>query len=166
MPQSLRAWSSSLQSVIAEKRFQRVPRVAEFRGDAGGKLELQKSIGGLFEIRAITVPPRFFAVRQPVPINVFCLHHLKQAGLAVRAAPAARAAAAVWRFRDCEVTDRIIDHDRARSQALGNRVTTPRISGPNAGRQRKGRIVRARDGAFGVAYALQRKYRAEGLFLK
>src|SRR5216684_7546520 len=107
MPQSLRAWSSSLQSVITKKSFQCAPRVAEFRGNAGGKLESQKSLGVAFEIRAITVPPRFFAARQPVHINVFRLHHFKQAGLAVRAAPAACAAAAVRRFRNCEVTDHI-----------------------------------------------------------
>src|SRR6266849_9661184 len=115
MPQSLRAWSSSLQFVIAEKRFQCAPRVAEFRGNSGGKLESQKSIGGAFEIRPVTVPPRLFAARQPVHINVFRLHHFKQASLAVRAAPATRTTAAVRRFRDGEVTDRIIHHDRARA---------------------------------------------------
>src|SRR6267378_7601596 len=166
MRQSLRAWSSSLQSVVTEKSFQCAPRVAEFRGNAGGKLESQKSFGGAFEIRAVAVPPRLFAARQPVHINVFRLHHFKQAGLAVRAAPAARAAAAVWRFRDCEGTDRIIHHDRARAQALGDRFTTLRVSGPDAGGECKGRIVRARDGAFGVAHTLQSKDWAEGLFLK
>src|SRR6266404_3818634 len=166
MRRSLRAWSSSLQSVITEKGFQCDPRVAEFRGNPSGKLESQKSVGGAFQIRAVAVPPWFFAARQPVHINVFRLHHFKQAGLAVRAAPAARAAAAVWRFRDCEVTDRIIHHDCTRAQTLGNRFATLRVSGPDAGGECKGRIVRARDGAFGVAHTLQSKDRAEGLFLK
>src|SRR6266436_8343519 len=166
MRRSLRAWSSSLQSMITEKGFQCDPRVAEFRGNPSGKLESQKSVGGAFQIRAVAVPPWFFAARQPVHFNVFRLHHFKQASLAVRAAPAARAAAAVRRFRDCEVTDGVIHHDRARPQAFCDLFTTPRVSGPDAGRQRKGRIVRARDGAFGVAHALKSKYRAEGLFLK
>src|SRR6267143_4901454 len=151
MRQSLRAWSSSLQSVIAKKCFQCAPRVAEFRGNSGGKLESQKSIGGALEVRAIAVPPRLFAARQPVHINVFRLRHFKQAGLAVRAAPATRSAASVWRFRDCEVTDRIIHHDCARAQTLGDRFTALRVSGPDAGGECKGRIVRASDGAFGVA---------------
>src|SRR5882724_2272062 len=154
MRRSLRAWSSSLQFVITEKSFQCAPGVAEFRGNSGGKLESQKSIGGAFEIRPVTVPPRLFAARQPVQINVFRLHHFKQAGLTVRAAPAAGAATAVWRFRDCEVTDGIIYHDRARAQALGNRFATLCISGPDTGRQRKWGIIRAGDGAFGVAHTL------------
>src|SRR6266850_1011297 len=166
MPQSLRAWSSSLQSVITKKCLQCASRVAEFRDNPGGKLGPQKSIGGALQIGAVAVPPWFFAARQPVHINVFRLHHFKQAGLAVRAAPAAGAAAAMWRFRNCEVTDRIIHHDSARAQALGNRFTALCITGPDAGRQRKGRLVRARDGAFGVTHTLQGKYRAEGLFLK
>src|SRR5712664_3646801 len=118
MRRSLRAWSSSLQSVITEKRFQCAPRVAEFRGNPGGKLESQKSVGGAFQIRAVAVPPWFFAARQPVHINVFWFHHFKQAGLAVRAAPATGSAAAVRRFRDCEVTDGVIHHDRTRVQTL------------------------------------------------
>src|SRR6266849_7452543 len=166
MPQSLRAWSSSLQFAIAEKRFQCAPRVAEFRGNSGGKLESQKSIGGAFQIRAVAVPPRLFAARQPVYINVFRLHHFKQAGLPVRAAPAARAAPSVRRFRNREIADRVIHHDRARAQALGNRFTTLHITGPDTGGECKGRIVRARDGAFGVAHTLQSKDWAEGLFLK
>src|SRR3989442_10374771 len=108
MLRSLRAWSSSLQSVITKKCFQCAPRVAEFRGNPRGKLELQKSIGGAFQIRAVAVPPRLFAARQAVHINVFRLHHFKQTGLAVRAAPAARAAAAVWPFRNRKGTDGVV----------------------------------------------------------
>src|SRR6266404_3906077 len=166
MRRSLRAWSSSLQSVITEKGFQCDPRVAEFRGNPSGKLESQKSVGGAFQIRAVAVPPWFFAARQPVHINVFRLHHFKQAGLAVRAAPAARAAAAVRRFRDREIADRVIHHHSAGAQTLGNRFTTLPVSGPYASRQRKRRIVRACDGGFGVAHTLQSEDRAEGLFLK
>src|SRR5882672_2116608 len=166
MRRSLRAWSSSLQSVITEKSFRCAPRVAEFRGNSGGKLESQKSIGGAFEIRAVAVPPWFFAPRQPVHINVFCLHHFEQAGVAVRPAPAARAAATVRRFRNREVTDRVIHHDSARAQAPGDRFATPRIAGPYAGGERKWRIVGAADGGFGVAHTLYREDWPEGLFLK
>src|SRR6266850_754082 len=166
MRRSLRAWSSSLQSVITEKSFQCAPRVAEFRGNSGGKLESQKSIGGAFEIRAVAVPPWFFAARQPVHINVFRLHHFKQAGFAVRAAPAARAAATVRRFCNREVTDRVIHHDSARAQAPGDRFATPHIAGPDARREREWRIVRPRDAGFGVAHTFYRKDWPEGLFLK
>src|SRR6266849_5433183 len=118
MPRSLRAWSSSLQSVVAEKGFHGMPRVTQLRADPAGKFKLEKSVRGVLQFRAVAVPPGLFAARQAVNVNIFHLHHFEQPGLAMSAAPAAHATAAVRRFRNAEIADGIVHHDRAGAEFL------------------------------------------------
>src|SRR5437762_2457096 len=97
------AWNSSLPSVVTEKRFQGGARISQLRADAAGKLKSQKRISGALQVRTIAVPPRFFAPRQAVNINIFHLHHFEQPGFPMRAAPTARTTAAVRRFCNAEI---------------------------------------------------------------
>src|SRR6202158_1256829 len=137
MLQSLRAWSSSLQSVVTEKRFYGTAGVSQLRADTSGKFKLEKSIRGVLQIHAITVPPGLFAPRQVVDINVFHSNHFEEAFFAMRAAPAAPATPAMRRFRNAEIADGVVDHffSGARFRRHGHSSTL--VLCPDARRKRK-----------------------------
>ena len=63
-----------------EKSFESPASVSNSGGQTSAEFELQESVGGALKIRAITVPPRFFAVWQTVDVDVFQLDHFEQAG--------------------------------------------------------------------------------------
>src|SRR5712691_7906520 len=108
----------SLETVVTEHRFQRASGVAQLCRDAAREFELKKCIGGALQIHAVAKPPGLFAARQTVDIDVFHLDHFQQPGLAVRATPAAGAAAAVGSFGNSKITDRVVHHDCSRAQTM------------------------------------------------
>ncbi len=82
------------------------------------------------------------------------------------ASPAAGGATAVRDLCDSEVADRVVDHHSTGAQAPRDGFAASGVAGPNAGRERKGRIVGASDRFFAIAHGLHGQNGAEGLFLK
>jgi len=94
------------------KSFQCARALPSFAANSGGNSNRRKASAARSRSRR-SVPPWVFPARQPVHINVFRLHHFKQASFAVRAAPAARAAATVRASEIAKKLDRVIHHDSA-----------------------------------------------------
>src|SRR5579885_3339512 len=138
----------------------------EFADKAGRKCKLEEGIGGAFEIRTVAIPPGFFRARHVVGIDVLRLHHFEEAGFPMRASPATQSTATVGSFRNSEVADRVIDHYRSRAELPRDLLSTPFVRRPDARRESKMRVVRARNSLHGIADCLNRKDRSKGFFLE
>src|ERR1051325_2458030 len=86
--------------------------------------------------------------------------------MAMRAAPTAGFAAAVRCFRDCEITDGVVDHDGPSAKARGDLAAAFVVGGPNVGGESEGRIVRGADGLLVAPDGLDGEDRAESFFLE
>ena len=69
-------------------------------------------------------------------------------------------------FRNCEITDGVVDHDGSGAELCGDRFSSRRVSGPDASGKREGRIIRARDCFVGVSDGLDGEDRTERFFLE
>src|SRR5579859_3693237 len=158
------AMESFLQTVVTEKCFQCAARVAQLCSYAAGKFKSQEGIRSLLQFAAITIPPRLFAARQPVDVNVLGLHHFEQSCAAMRAAPAAQSTSAVRCLRNSKIADGVIHHDGARTQLSGESHSPRAVFRPDACSKGKGRIVCPRNRLFCILYTLNRQDRAKSFF--
>ena len=84
----------------------------------------------------------------------------------MRAAPATRATTAMRRFRNSEIADGIVYHNRAGSQFRSKGQSSSLALCPDARRKRERRIVSLRHSLLFITYNLNREDRSERLFLK
>src|SRR5262245_51833424 len=127
----------------ARGRDQREDRL-EARDERAGVERLYGRTHQPAELRAVRIPPQLRGTRG-VARDVLQLHHLAQAGAAVRAPDPALLEPAPRRGRLAEARDAVVDADRARVQLLLEPPRGVRVAGPAARGEAVLAVVREAD---------------------